>query len=299
LRTLSLRVQSLKALKQDSKISPVLEEFLKQNLTSATPQGEQVQLLLSVGGLCAAADLAKPAENCFRKALKLSPVAYGGLARWLANSDRMHEAIEVCISAAQHDKTAQPAITLIGYMLSHKLSDADRALAEGFLKQTLQTHSKDGRLLQAMGTLRLLEGRRDDAIGYLREALAADPRNLDALNNLALLLSEEPSTQAEAIRFIDQALAIAGASPELLDSKGWILLKQQKLDEAAAMFLEALSLPPGDPRHRFHLAVACHLQGKNAEAKEHLAAARENKLPVELLSPEERTQLARLEAELK
>ena len=112
-------------------------------------------------------------------------------------------------------------------------------------------------------------------------------------------MSEEPSTQENASHFIDRALAIAGASPELLDSKGWILLKQQKLAEAAAMFLEALSLPPGDPRHRFHLAVAYHLQGKRTEARESLAAARENKLPVELLSPEERDQLAKLEAELK
>lgn len=299
LRTLSLRVQSLKALKDDSKVSQVLEAFLKKNLTSATPPAEQVQLLLAVGNLCAAAELAKPAENCFRRALKLEPAAYSGLARWLANTDRIHESIEVCIAAAQHDKTAEPAISLISFMLTRKLSEADRSLAEGFLKQMLQAHPKDGRLLQAMGTMRLLEGQRADAVKYLRETLAVDPRNLDALNNLALLLSEDPSTQAESIRYIDQALAIAGASPELLDSKGWILLKQHQLDQAAAMFLEALSLPPGDPRHRFHLAVVYHLQGKRTEAKESLAAALENKLPVELLSPEERDQLAKLETELK
>jgi Tfp pilus assembly protein PilF len=299
LRTLSLRVQSLKALKDDNQVAKMLESFLKKNLTTTTPPGEQVQLLLAVGNLCAAAELAKPAENCFRRALKLDPKAYGGLARWLANTDRMHESIRVCVAASEHDTSAQPAISLISFMLTRKLSEADRSLAEGFLDKTLQAHPQDGRLLQAMGTLRLLQGRRADAIKYLRETLALDPRNLDALNNLALLLSEEPSTQEESVRFIDRALAIAGASPELLDSKGWILLKQQKLAEAAAMFLEALSLPPGDPRHRFHLAVAYHLQGKRTEARESLAAARENKLPVELLSPEERDQLAKLEAELK
>ena len=121
-------------------------------------------------------------------------------------------------------------------------------------------------MLLTLGTFRLLEGKHDEAVRLLQRALKEDPRNLDAMNNLAMALSQNPSKYDEAITCLDRALEIAGSSPQLLDSKGWIRLKQQMPAEAEALFLEALALPPGDPRHRFHLALAYHSQGKLSDA---------------------------------
>jgi tetratricopeptide (TPR) repeat protein len=256
-------------------------------------------VLLAVGDVCAVAGLPKPAENCFRRAVKLEPLAYGGLARWLASVDRLPEAVEVCAAATEADTSAQPAVLLATLLLSGKPTAEARQAAEPVLQESIKAHPDDASLLLAVGTLRLMEGRTAEAIKYLRDTLKVDPRQLDALNNLAMLLAEDPKTQGEAISFIDRALAIAGSSPELLDSKGWILLKSGKYAEAQALFEEALALPPGDPRHRFHLALAFQQQGKLDEAKQNLVAARDGQLTEGLLSPEERGQLAKLEEALR
>jgi tetratricopeptide (TPR) repeat protein len=296
--TLSLRVRWLKDQEQESKIQPLLEAFLKNSLTSGTSDAEQARTLLQVAQLCASIDLPNVAENCFRRAVQRDPATYPNLAQWLAQRGQLNEAIETCLRADETDHTARPAIILSSILAAGSPSDADRSLAESVLASALQAHANETELLVAIGTLRLLEGKNEEAIRLLRRTLEVDARNLGAMNNLAMVLSRDPKTQNEAIAYLDRALKIAGSNSELLDSKGWILLQQHKPAEAEALFLEALSLPPGDPRHRFHLALAYQMQGKSADAQRTLDQAREEKLSLGLLSPEERVELNKLEQAL-
>jgi hypothetical protein len=61
------------------------------------------------------------------------------------------------------------------------------------------------------------------------------------------------------------------------------------------LLLDAISTPPADPRHCFHLALACQKQGKSREAERYLEQARSANLSEHLLTPEERQQLRELE----
>ena len=297
--TLGLHVRWLKDQKQESQIPQVLESYLTHSLASATSDLERARLLILVADLCSSVDLPKAAENCYRRALKFDAVAYSHLAQWLGGQKRIKEAIETCLKAAEVDETARPAIALSTVLSTSDASDEERGLAESLFQRALLMHGNQAELLLSLGTLRLLEGKNDEAIRLLQRTLERDARNLDAMNNLAMALSHDPSTYDEAIACLDRALEIAGSSPQLLDSKGWIRLKQHLPAEAEALFLEALELPPGDPRHRFHLALAYHSQGRMSDAREAIERAHRDNLPVGLLGPEERTELVRLEGALQ
>ena len=78
-----------------------------------------------------------------------------------------------------------------------------------------------------------------------------------------------------------------------------VLLQQGKSAEAESQFRDALAAPPGEARFHFHLAVALERQGKLQEAKESLRQAQTLELGGELLSPGERKQLVRLQADLR
>ena len=297
-RTMGLKVRWLKDQKQEPQIQELLESFLKKNLADSTSDAEKARMLLYVAGMCAASDLPKPAEKGYRLAMKLEPAMFAEYAQWLARQGRMHEAIEICLQNEKSDKTVRPAMTLSSLLISGKATAEEMRSADPVLIRAVEEHGDQPGLLMTVGTLRLLQGNSDEAARLLKRTVELDPRNLDALNNLAMLLSNDPKTQDQAVAYIDRALEIAGSAPELLDSKGWILLKQRKLGEAESLFIEALALPPGDPRHRFHLALVYKLQGKLPEARQSIEKAREDRLDVGLLSPEERSELTKLEEAL-
>jgi Flp pilus assembly protein TadD len=294
LRTLSLRVRWLKDQKQESQIPPLVAAFLKNALDRSASKSEKSQILMTVADLCSSVDLPKPAENCYRRALELDPLAYPPLAQWLSRQGRLREALELCLQAANTDQTPRPATVVANLLLVSSATDEDLRLAEPILDRALNAHGDQPALLLAIGTFRLVEGKNEEAIRLMRRTLELDPRNLGAMNNLSMLLSQSPQTQNEAIAYLDRALAIAGSNPELLDSKGWVLLKNNKLAQAESLFLEALALPPGDPRHRFHLALVYHLQGKLLDARSSLAQALADKLTVVQLSPDEKVELDKL-----
>jgi Tfp pilus assembly protein PilF len=187
------------------------------------------------------------------------------------------------------------AVTIAQVLTLGEVGQEEREAAEPILNLAIRQHAKHLPLLFAMASLRILEGKNEEAVGLLRQAHALNPRSLVILNNLALVLAMKPEGRKEALQLIDRAIAITGEDPELLDSKGWILLQGRQAVEAEALFREAVSLPPGDPRHHFHLALACQAQGKDHEAQEAFQTARNAKLSVNLLTPQERVQWAALE----
>jgi tetratricopeptide (TPR) repeat protein len=186
-------------------------------------------------------------------------------------------------------------VTIAQVLTLGKVDRQQRDSAEAVLNLALEQHGKNLPLLFSVASLRIIEGKNDQAVELLRKAYAVSPRSLLVLNNLALALAMTSGGQNEALQHIDRAIAIAGEYPELLDSKGWILLQQRKAAEAEALFREAISLPPGDPRHHFHLALACQAQGKDQDAREAFQRARSTNLSMNLLTPQERSQWAVLE----
>jgi tetratricopeptide (TPR) repeat protein len=82
------------------------------------------------------------------------------------------------------------------------------------------------------------------------------------LNNLAWLLSDRPEASKEALQYIDKAIELAGPEGALLDTRGMILVRMGKLNEAITDLELAVEKAP-DANHWLHLGYAQH-QAKNS-----------------------------------
>ena len=89
-------------------------------------------------------------------------------------------------------------------------------------------------------------GHREGAITAYRAVLTRRPADADARNNLALLLGEDQDTIPEALELIDSVLAISPDDPYFISTKGEILLRAGRRDEALAVLQRSLDRLPHD-----------------------------------------------------
>jgi len=79
-------------------------------------------------------------------------------------------------------------------------------------------------------------GRASESIATLEAALAANPQEGGLKNNLGYNYAEQGVNLAKAEQLIRDALSTRGDEPAYLDSLGWVMYKQGRLSEAAAVF---------------------------------------------------------------
>lgn len=105
----------------------------------------------------------------------------------------------------------------------------------------------------------------DGARTALREALALEPRNVDAWVELAQveLAQEKP---AEAMATLDKALAAAPGELRLLNAKGVVLDRSGQHKQAQALYRQALLGQPKNQMVRHNLGRSLALDGHAQEA---------------------------------
>lgn len=131
------------------------------------------------------------------------------------------------------------------------------------------------------------------AIEALRTAVKLDPKNVFALNNLANLLGERPENTQEALEVIDQAISVGGKQPNLLDSKGSILIQAGRFADACVV-LEEAATDGVDPRILLHLYMALRGAGQIPQAESLKAKIDRQSMRDMLLSPADRAALEEL-----
>ncbi|HEX9431395.1 MAG TPA: tetratricopeptide repeat protein [Burkholderiales bacterium] len=89
-------------------------------------------------------------------------------------------------------------------------------------------------------------GRLGEAETLYREALAADPQNIDALHFLGVIALQR-GDHAQAVVLISQALSRNSANPPACNNLGLALAAQGKRREAVGAWLDALALQPDFP----------------------------------------------------
>jgi len=128
-------------------------------------------------------------------------------------------------------------------------AEGNAAEAADLYRERLAAHPESVRLRVNLGNAEASRGHTREAEEAFRAALALNPGDVDALNNLAWLLLRDPSRLAEAEDLA--ARAAAGPGPDqaqALDTLGRVHLAQGRCDEAARTFERALSgeIPPPD-----------------------------------------------------
>ena len=101
----------------------------------------------------------------------------------------------------------------------------------------------------------------------LRAILEKDPKNSQALNALGYTLADRTDRYDEAYEFIKRALDISPNDYYVLDSMGWILYRQGRLDEAIVFLKKALA-ERNDPEIAAHLGEVLWVKGDKKTAQE-------------------------------
>lgn len=189
------------------------------------------------------------------------------------------------------------------------LAEGDAGAAEAMLREVA---ASDGP--EAVEAARLLseqlraQGRRDEAVAVVEEALAAAPRarplrllraadlerdgdiegaiaiyealydensgDVVVANNLASLLATHREDEASLARAAAVAQRLRALEvPPFQDTYGWIAYRRGEVDEAVRYLEPAAAGLPQDPLVQYHLGAAYRAVGRDAEAAEALAGA--------------------------
>jgi tetratricopeptide (TPR) repeat protein len=112
------------------------------------------------------------------------------------------------------------------------------------------------------------EGRRQDALLHLEEAVRAKPDYADAHTNLAIALSEE-GRSGEALSHAEEAVRLRPDMPEALVNLGLVLTKGGRPAEALAPLERAVQLRPGSAEVQYNLGLTFAALGRLPEAMSH------------------------------
>jgi tetratricopeptide (TPR) repeat protein len=98
-------------------------------------------------------------------------------------------------------------------------------------------------------------GNKKEALKNYLHALTIARDFVPALNNLAILYADGYGSKAEALRLAEAALELKPENPRVIDTLGYALLKNGRLQDARRTLEKAAALLPDNPTVKFHLAL--------------------------------------------
>jgi putative PEP-CTERM system TPR-repeat lipoprotein len=178
----------------------------------------------------------------------------------LQRTNRAPEAVPVLAEAFAKTPTSQLAIEL--YQARRLAGDTANAVAE--IGKWIESNPRDNvaRFVLASGLLEVRDFTR--AANEYELLVREEPNNPIILNNLAWLKSELGAP--DAIEYARRAYRVAPESPEIADTLGWALVKDNKPDEGLKYLQEAAAKRATDGNIQYHLAFALNAVGKREEA---------------------------------
>ena len=169
----------------------------------------------------------------------------------LANGDR-----DGARSAFQAAEVADPS--QIGPELGlAKLDYKERKAADAQKRLTaLLAKDRDNPTVRKwLAVMEEAQGDKSGAIKNLQQVADADPRDAQAANNLAYLLSEYSNDQDSALKYAQRAVELAPDKPAYSDTLGWVLY-HKGLYPTAITYLEKAVAAQNLPVWKYHLAMA-------------------------------------------
>lgn len=126
--------------------------------------------------------------------------------------------------------------------------------AFGFLQEWDEEFPGDPLANMLMGMSYQEENNEDDAVRHYEIAIESQPDNIVVLNNLAWLYQD--SNPERALELSSRAVELFPENPDILDTHGWILHKQDRQEEAVEVLEKALELAPDSDAIAEHLETA-------------------------------------------
>jgi predicted CXXCH cytochrome family protein len=139
----------------------------------------------------------------------------------------------------------------------------DRALGEYIAAQTFNAERPEAQA--ALGTLHAQRGDLAAAEAAYRQAIALDPRFIQAATNLADLYRAQ-GRDSDAEKTLRDALIETPQSAPLHHALGLLLVRQKQLAPALVELEKAVKFSPDDARFAYVYGIALHDTGKTREA---------------------------------
>lgn len=143
--------------------------------------------------------------------------------------------------------------------------------AEARLLQWAKEHADDLGARNALAESFMQDGRYSMAVEQYQYLLSKNPKNPATLNNLAWLYGQLKDPRA--VGYAEQANKLAPGNPNVLDTLGWALVEQGKVNQGLEHLRSALVKAPDVPDIRYHLAVALFKSGDKVMARRELEHA--------------------------
>jgi tetratricopeptide (TPR) repeat protein len=187
-----------------------------------------------------------------------------------AKSGRLPDALRITRELEQSDPKSAGPLLLKGIVLLAQNNpqgavDAFNAVLK-LKSDLLDAHRGLGQAYQQLGQT-------DRAEESYRRALALNDKDVASLNNLAWILAELRKKPDEALPLATKAEQLAPASPEVLDTLGWIHYRRGAYQDAEKSLSRAVEKAPNNGTLRFHLGMTYARLGRNADAASALRRA--------------------------
>jgi putative PEP-CTERM system TPR-repeat lipoprotein len=140
--------------------------------------------------------------------------------------------------------------------------------AEARLAQWRQANPSDPYVPMYVAESYMVSKQFKPAAETLRAVLKVNPNHPVALNNLAWTYQQDKDPRA--LETAERALAVSPASPEIMDTLGWLLVEQGNTARALPLLQKAVGLSPQALELRYHLAVALNKSGDKLGARKEL-----------------------------
>jgi tetratricopeptide (TPR) repeat protein len=190
-------------------------------------------------------------------------------ARSLTDAGKGKEGAEILAKMLQSNPNSIDLYVHLSaiYMQDKRFSDAEKLLRSGEDKK-FEDEEDNARLKLQLATVFEKQKYYDRAESLIKEVLKNKPNNADALNYMGYMLADRGIRLNEAMGYVKEALAIDPRNGAFLDSLGWAYYKLNDLGNAEKYLLEADSIVKDDPTIVDHLGDLYYKSGNFLKAQE-------------------------------
>jgi tetratricopeptide (TPR) repeat protein len=288
-RTVVIKARLLKAQGKGGEAVALLEAFAASDKESVGPVAAVLEGLEQIPA----------AEEMYRRyaAQSQQPKALLTRAAFLGRQGRTSEALDCCEQARQTCPPRDVAETCVKVLFAAKVDDAQCRRVGRWIEEAIRSNPDELPLQFDLANVHIMQGRYRDAEAIYQRLGERGANLAGPLNNLAWILALREGKGAEALGLVDRAIATAGPTSSLLDTRALAHLAMRRSDLAIKDLDQAIATGASAIVY-FHLAQA-HLMTKDRDAaSQALEKAKAMGFKDGILHPLERSAYHRLIGEL-
>ena len=181
---------------------------------------------------------------------------------YLAERDFAHAEPDLS-KAIELDPNLEPAYALLAqlYLASNKPDEAIAKLS-AFVEKT-----NDPRALMLLALIQTSLKHFDAARDAYEKVLALAPNSALALNNLAVIYSDQFGQVDKGYELAKKASELAPNEPHIADTLGWIAFKKGDYGDALRALQESAAKLPNSPEIQYHVGMAHYMVGEEEPAR--------------------------------